>query len=132
MNALLADAILVLHFAIVVFIVGGLLLIWVGAARGWDWVRNLWLRLSHVAAIVFVAGEAVAGVMCPLTVWEDALRGRFSETGFIERWLHAVLFYDLPPWVFTIAYVAFALVVVGTFIAIPPRRRAQAPVGRTA
>ena len=132
MNALLADAILVLHFAIVVFIVGGLFLIWIGAARGWSWVRNVWLRVAHVGAIVFVAGEAVAGVMCPLTVWEDALRGRFSEAGFIERGLHALLFYDLPPWIFTMAYVVFALVVIATFVVVPPRRHSRNSVGHTA
>jgi hypothetical protein len=123
MSALLADAILVVHFTIVVFIVGGLFAVWIGAARGWRWIRSLWFRLAHLGAIVFVAAEAVAGAMCPLTVWEDALRGRFSETGFVERWLHAVLFYDLPAWVFTAAYVAFALVVLATFIFVPPRRR---------
>ena len=123
MSALLADAILVLHFAIVFFIIGGLIAIWIGAARGWRWVRHFWLRVAHLAAIFFVAAEALAGVVCPLTVWEDTLRGRFAETGFIERWLHAILFYDLPPWVFTVGYVAFALVVLATFMAVPPKRR---------
>ena len=39
--------------------------------------------------------------MCPLTIWEDALRGTSSEKGFIARWIHAWLFWDWPPWVFT-------------------------------
>ena len=123
MKALLADAILVLHFGVVVFIVGGLIAIWIGAARNWAWVRNFWFRIAHLGAILFVAAEALAGVMCPLTVWEDALRGRFSDAGFIERVFHALLFYDLPPWVFTVAYVVFALVVLATFVAVPPRSR---------
>ena len=123
MSALVADVILVVHFAVVAFVVGGLFAIWIGAARGWRWVRIFWMRVAHLSAIFFVAAEAVAGMMCPLTVWEDALRGRSGDAGFIERWLHAILFYDLPPWVFTAAYVAFALVVLGTFVAVPPRRR---------
>ena len=123
MRALLADVVLVVHFGFVVFVIGGLFAIWIGAALRWQWVRQFWFRLVHLCAIIFVASEAIAGVMCPLTVWEDVLRGRGSDTGFIERWIHAVLFYNLPPWVFTVAYVLFALLVVGTYIAIPPRRR---------
>ena len=83
-------------------------------------------RVAHLAAICFVAAEALVGVMCPLTVWEDALRGRDSETGFIARWIHGVMFYQLPPWVFTTAYVGFALVVALTFWLVPPQRRPRA------
>lgn len=125
--ALLADAILVVHFAFVAFVVGGFGTIWIGAARGWRWIRNVRFRIAHLAAIGFVAAEALLGVMCPLTVWEDALRGRASDAGFIARWIHAVMFYELPPWVFTAAYVAFALVVALTFWLVPPLRRSDDP-----
>ena len=37
---LLADVVLVLHFAYVLFVVGGLVAIWLGCALGWRWVRN--------------------------------------------------------------------------------------------
>lgn len=123
MRALLADAILLLHFAIVLFIVGGLPLIWIGAALGWRWVRNLWFRLAHLAAIVFVALESLAGVWCPLTVWEDALRGAANEKSFIARWVHRLMFYQFPEWVFTVAYVLFAAAVAMTFVLVPPARR---------
>ena len=72
---MMADVLLVVHFLIVAFIVGGLLLVWIGAALGWRWVRNPWFRYLHLGAIAFVAAEALFGVMCPLTVWEDTLRG---------------------------------------------------------
>src|SRR5689334_17256445 len=104
----LADVILVVHFAFVAFVVGGLAAIWLGAVLGWPWVRSFWFRVLHLAAIVFVAAEALLGVMCPLTLWEDALRGRRDDLGFIARWIRSVMFYELPPWVFTAAYVAFA------------------------
>jgi hypothetical protein len=125
LNQFLADVVLVVHFAFVAFVVGGLAAIWLGAALGWRWVRNRAFRLAHLAAICFVAGEALFGVMCPLTVWEDALRGRASEMGFIARWIRGVMFYELPPWVFTAAYVAFAAIVALTFWMVPPARRAQ-------
>ncbi len=59
MHALLADFIMIVHFAFVLFVVGGLALIWAGAGLGWRWVRNLWFRVAHLAAILFVAGEAL-------------------------------------------------------------------------
>jgi polyferredoxin len=123
MRALAADLILVVHFAFVSLVVGGLAATWIGAALHWRWVRNLWFRVAHLAAICFVAGEALLGVMCPLTVWEDALRGRGAQTAFIARWVHRVMFYDLPEWVFTAAYVLFAAAVAATLWLVPPERR---------
>ena len=118
----LADLILVVHFCFVLFVVCGLLLIWLGVVRGWRWVRNFWFRSAHLAAILFVAGESVAGMVCPLTVWEDALRGRGHESSFIQRWVSRLLYYDFPEWLFIAAYLLFALVVVITFIRIKPER----------
>lgn len=125
MSDLLADLILVVHFPFVLFVVGGLAAIWLGAWRGWGFARNVWFRLAHLAAILFVAGQALAGAICPLTLWEDALRGRDTERGFIARWIQAVLFYDWPGWVFTTLYVGFALLVVATFVRLPPRFRGK-------
>lgn len=120
MTALLADLILIVHFAFVLFVVGGLPLIWIGAAIGWPWVRNVWFRALHLAAIVYVAGQSLSGIWCPLTIWEDALRGSRSDMSFIARWIHRLLFYSFPEWVFTLAYTAFALLVAATFWGIPP------------
>ncbi len=122
MNAFLADAVLVAHFAFVAFVVGGLPLVWIGAAAGWSWVRNRRFRLVHLAAILFVAAESLLGVMCPLTVWEDLLRGAAHERSFVARWMHRVMFYDLPEYVFAIAYGVFALIVAATYYRVPPRR----------
>ena len=122
---MIADAILVVHFAIVVFIVGGLAAVWLGAALGWRWVRNPWLRYAHLAAIAFVALEALIGMACPLTVWEDTLRGGARPGSFIGRVVRAVLFYEAPEWLFTTAYVAWALATLVTLRLVPPRRRAN-------
>ena len=84
-GAWLADLVLAVHVAIAASIVLGLLLVWLGAFAGWRWVRNPWLRAGHLAAIGYVALQAVAGRICPLTTWEDQLRGVRTERGFIER-----------------------------------------------
>ena len=121
MAAFLADLILIVHFGFVLFVVCGLALIWVGAAAGWRWVRNFWFRITHLGAIALVAGEALVGVWCPLTVWEDALRGVHEEKSFVARWIHRVMFYDFPGWMFTFAYVLFALVVVASWWFVRPK-----------
>jgi Protein of Unknown function (DUF2784) len=123
MNSLLADIVLIVHFAFVLFVVGGLGLIWIGTAAGWEWVRGFWFRVAHLAAIVFVAGEALLGIWCPLTIWEARLRGTDAEKSFVATWVHRVLFYDFPEWVFTISYVLFALVVAATWWWIRPTKR---------
>lgn len=122
MNTILADLILIVHFAFVAFVVGGLALIWIGAAAGWRWVRHFWFRAAHLAAIAFVALEALAGILCPLTVWEAALRGRQPDRSFIAQWIHRILYYDWPEWVFTVLHVGFALLVAATWYFVPPGR----------
>ena len=119
----LADLVLVIHFLFVSFVVGGLALIWIGAAANWRWVRNFWFRIAHLAAICFVALEALIGMVCPLTEWEDALRGARGEAGFIARWVYRILYYSLPDWVFITAYVTFAFAVALTFWLVPPQQR---------
>ncbi|MDB0571424.1 DUF2784 domain-containing protein [Ralstonia solanacearum] len=118
----LADTVLVLHALVVLFIIGGLIAILSGAALKQDWVRNRAFRLTHLAAIGVVATLALLDVPCPLTVLEDWLRtGTAGPQGFVQRWVSAWLYYDLPAWVFATAYVAFLLVVVVTWWRIPPR-----------
>jgi polyferredoxin len=119
----LADLILVVHAAFVAFVVGGLAATWIGLAASWRFARNPWFRGAHLAAIGFVVAEALLGYMCPLTVWEDALRGTSDEKGFVQRWIHAWLFWDWPAWVFTAIYVAFGALVAWTWVRYPPSRQ---------
>jgi hypothetical protein len=119
---MLADAIVVVHLLIVLFVLAGVPLVYVGAARHWAWVRSWRWRFLHLIAIAVIAAESLFGIDCPLTVWEDRLRGEQMSTGFIERWVDGILFYDAPIWVFTAAYVAFAALVAITWVAVPPTR----------
>jgi hypothetical protein len=120
---MLVDAVVVVHFLIVLFNVAGLPLIYLGAALRWTWVRSRPWRVLHLAAILFIVAESLIGISCPLTVWEDTLRGQQSASGFIERWIDQLIFYDAPTWVFTAAYVAFAALVLVTWFTVPPTRR---------
>jgi len=119
---MLADTIVVVHLLIMLFVVTGVPLVFLGAARHWAWVRSWRWRLLHLIAIAVIAAESIFGIACPLTVWEDKLRGEQTSTGFIERWIDRILFYDAPTWVFTAAYVSFAVLVVITWVAVPPAK----------
>ena len=118
----MADALLVLHFLIAGFIVAGLILVWIGALARWAWIRNPWFRYLHLAAIVFVAAEALLGFACPLTIWEDLLRGGVRPESFVGRWVHRLLYYNAPEWVFTVLYAAWTTATLLTFKLAPPKR----------
>jgi len=126
---LLADSVLVLHVAIVVFVVGGLVLIALGNARHWHWVNSLSFRLAHLFAVAVVVVEAWSNITCPLTTLEVWLRAQAGagtyRGGFIEHWLQRLLYYDAPPWVFLLGYTLFGLLVLVTWWYFPPtfRRR---------
>ncbi len=129
---MLADLVLIVHAAFVLFVVGGLAAIWIGAALGRAWCRNPWFRGLHAAAIGFVVVETLLGFACPLTVWEAELRGTVPHRGFIEHWVDAVLYWNAPAWAFAVLYVAFGALVAWTWVRIPPRhakRKATDPSG---
>lgn len=122
MDAFWADVLLAAHFAIAVFIALGLPLVWIGARRRWAWVRNRTFRYAHAGAIVFVALETLAGYACPLTLWEDALRGADRPQSFVGRGLEALLYYRAPEWVFALLYAAWAAATLYTLARVPPRK----------
>ena len=119
-----ADALLVAHFLIAAFVAGGLPLVWLGAAAGWRWVRNPWFRYLHLAAIAVIALEALLGIACPLTVWEDLLRGSLQPQTFVGRWVQRLLYYNAPEELFTTLYLVWALATLATLRFVPPRKRA--------
>ena len=122
---LLADVIVIFHAAYVGFVILGMLAIVVGLILGWSWVRNFWFRIAHLTAIGIVVAEALAGVACPLTTWEKALRvkgGQEAYAGdFLGQWAHHFVFVHAEPWMFTVAYCLFGAAVGLTFIFGPPR-----------
>jgi lysylphosphatidylglycerol synthetase-like protein (DUF2156 family) len=122
---LLADLIVAVHLAYVATVVVGLLLILVGIARGWQWIRNFWFRVVHFLMIALVAAESLGGIVCPLTDWEYRLRELGGEEGepgsFVGRWVHALMFFEAPEWVFTTCYCLFGLAVLVVLVLAPPR-----------
>lgn len=86
LHGLLADAVVVLHFGFVLFVLfGGLL-----ALR---WPRVIWL---HLPAAIWGALIEFAGWTCPLTPLEKWLRREGNlggyEGGFVEHYILPVLY----------------------------------------
>jgi hypothetical protein len=83
---MLADALVVLHAAFVVFVVAGGLLV----------LHRPWIAAIHLPAVAWGALIEFTGWICPLTPWENALRRRAGETGyaggFIEHYLVPALY----------------------------------------
>ncbi len=88
--AWLADLVLLLHLAYVLFVaLGGLLV-----AR---WPRLAWL---HVPAFLWGALVNLTGWVCPLTPWEQRLRRAAGEAGyeggFVEHYIAPLVYPQAP------------------------------------
>ena len=127
--SVLADAVVTVHAMYVSFIVLGLILILLGRAFSWSWVRNFWFRIVHLAMMGVVVVESVLGITCPLTTWEYSLRKAAAEPidsgSFIARIAHQSIFFDASPARFTVLYTIFFGAVLVSLILVPPRWRSR-------
>lgn len=123
---LLADVVLGLHICVVVFTVFGLVLVLIGGALKWSWVKNPWFRSLHLLCISIVVLQAWVGIVCPLTTLEMWLRDvggdKVYAGSFITYWMQSLLYYDAPAWVFTVVYTVFGLLVFLSYHWVRPRK----------
>ncbi|MFT6268260.1 MAG: glucan phosphoethanolaminetransferase (alkaline phosphatase superfamily) [Alphaproteobacteria bacterium] len=121
---LAADTLLIIHVLFVVFVVVGLLLIFIAKMQKWRWVRSPWFRIAHLVGIAIVVVQSWLGIICPLTTWEMALREHAGEAvyagSFISHWLSTLLYYHAPEWVFAVVYSAFGILVLLSWIWVRP------------
>ncbi len=117
---LLAQIILYVHFAIIAFNVLGLVVIPLGAWLKWRIVRIAWLRLLHLGIMAVVAGQALAGRACFLTIWEDELTGnRSAPAPLIAHWVDGLIYWNIPIWGFAILYSALFLYLAALTVMVP-------------
>jgi hypothetical protein len=128
----LANAVLVLHFAVVIFVVLGLPAVLVGNWRGWSWVNYFWWRVVHLLAIGVVVVQAWLGRYCALTLLESNLREMAGQAGyersFIEYWVQRLLYFEGPLWAFALVYTVFGALVVWSWLRYPPSPRRAARI----
>lgn len=88
LHALLADLILLLHLAFILFVVLGGLLVF----------RHAWVAWLHVPAVAWGVAVELMGWICPLTPLENRLRALAGQGGydgdFIGAYLLAVIYPD--------------------------------------
>ena len=124
-----ADAILILHAAFVFYVVFGLCAIYIGNYLKWSWIKNFWFRCSHLISIGIVVLQSWAGMICPLTIWEMALRKQAGDAtysgSFIQHWLQSILYYSAPDWVFVLSYTAFGCLVLASWFLVRPIKRTR-------
>ena len=85
-SAIAADAIVLLHFAFVLFVLlGGVLLLW--------WRKLVWV---HLPAVIWGVVIEFAGWICPLTPYENSLREQAGlemyDGDFVMRYIMPVLY----------------------------------------
>jgi hypothetical protein len=105
----LADLVLILHLAFIVFVVAG----------GFLALRWRWAPLVHLPAVFWGVFIEVSGGICPLTPLENALRRTAGSPGypggFIEQYLVPVVYPSALSHPFQIG-LAGLVVVVNTFV----------------
>lgn len=117
-----AQLVLAVHLLVIGFNVFGLVAIPVGAWLGWEFVRIRWWRVLHVVSMAAVALQAIAGRACFLTDWQAMLSGEDAAAEpLIVRWVNAAIYWPIPLWVFTAAYVAVLIYVLALWRLAPPR-----------
>jgi hypothetical protein len=126
--AFLADLTALLHGAVVLFVLGGLLAILIGLWRDWAWVRGLWFRFTHLVICLVVVGFEIANWPCPLTCLELWLReqaaGSSSYTGsFIAHHVHDLIHLDVSPAALAIPTLLLTVLVAWLYVRHGPRRK---------
>jgi len=123
---ILADALVVIHFVWIVFMLAGFALT----------VRAFWkpaffdrwvFRTIHLAGILFVAALEILGKYCPLTVWENTLRHSYDPLqaypgSFIVQYIAKLVYPEIDPLVLVIPTVFIAGFTLIAFVLRPPRR----------
>jgi hypothetical protein len=120
MNPPLGQVMLAIHLLVIAFNVAGLVVIPVGAALRWRWVRIRGWRALHLASWVVVAAQAVLGRACFLTDWQDALTGGGAQDPLIMRWVNRLIFWPIPMWAFTALYLALFGLTILLWFRVPP------------
>ncbi|UZP68667.1 DUF2784 domain-containing protein [Desulfovibrio mangrovi] len=124
--AVLADAMLVLHFGIAAYNVLGLPVIWIGRVFRRSFVHNPWFRYSHLACMGAVLLLVLFETICPFTDWEYQLRllaARYGrpEITLIQESLGGILYSDADWTTFGVMYGLWFLAILVTLWLVPVR-----------
>lgn len=123
---ILADAIMVIHLAWIIFMIWGFAL----TIRGFFHPKffERWLfRTIHLSGILFVTTLEILGKYCPLTLWENALRSHYNpETdypgSFIIGHITDLVYPDVSPMLVIVPTIVIAAFTLAVFVLKPPAK----------
>ena len=109
---ILADGVMIVHFAFIMFVA-------VGAVLAWRWPALVW---AHLPALVWGVGSVTIGLPCPLTPLEKGLRHLAGdagyEGGFVDHYIEDVIYPDE----YSVVLRALAVVtIVAGYLGLPRR-----------
>lgn len=126
---ILADIIVVMHFAWILFMLIGFILTVIGF-----WKREIfdWLlfRILHLFGIVYVSLLAIMGKYCPLTIWENTLAAKYDPSliypgSFMVHYAQKLVYPELNPLIIQIPTTFIAVFTILVFIIKPPKKIKQ-------
>ncbi len=114
---LAADALLLLHFLWIVFLVLGL---------PWGlYISSPIIRLLHASGLIFALALQLTHTFCPFTIWEESLRGA-QQPGFTYRGSFIITYLEklvYPGWIslntITILTALLVALTLASFILMP-------------
>ena len=119
---LVADLILIIHFLIIFFIISLFGLVPYGYSKKWNWVSSKKIRYTHLFLITLVTIESLFGIICPLTILENNLRGIVTNQTFISKYLSKIIFFNFPSSVFLVLYFSGFLISIYIIVKYPPKK----------
>lgn len=123
---ILADIIVVMHFAWILFMLIGFIF----TIAGFFWKRffDRWLfRTVHLFGIIYVSTLALMGKYCPLTIWENTLRQEYDPNltypgSFMIHYAEKLVYPDINPLIIQIPTTFIAVFSILAFIIKPPQK----------
>lgn len=102
-NSGIADAIVLLHLAFIVFVLLG----------GWLALRWRWLLWLHIPAVAWGCAVEFLHLYCPLTVWENHFRALAGKAGYADDFIqHYILNLIYPSGLTPQLQIVFGAIVV--------------------
>lgn len=120
-----ADAIIVVHFLFILFMLLGFLLTAYALVFRQKFFDRWLFRSLHLLGIFYVSSLSILGKYCPLTILENGLRLKYEASSvysgsFIVHYLEKLIYPDVNPLVIQIPTVFLAIFTIVVFIIKPP------------
>ena len=131
LQKILADIIMVIHFAWILFMLLGFVLTIRAFWRPKFFERWLF-RSIHLLGILFVLALEILNKYCPLTIWENALRRHYDPNtdypgSFIIGHIEKLIYPDVSPLVVGLPTMLIAVFTFAVFIIRPPLKFKRRP-----